>query len=93
MPLLPLRPGRLNDPSFLTEFRDLFSANLMDLITRPGSGYDSELGQTAKIVENFNEGSRLPRGNRDFDDRFVRICQDVRLSCDEIDILKSMWFS
>jgi len=92
MSLLPVRPGRLEDPAFLEEFREHIASELLDFVTSPtGGGYSS--ASASEIFDHFQSEARFPLGDTQVHDLFVRLCQDIRLTPDEIDELQSKWFS
>lgn len=91
MSVLPVRPGRLNDPDFHEAFRWFLHWALLEFVTSPGGGgYGS---QDTAVFDRFQKEAKLPRGDVQIQDLFVRLCQDIRLTPDEIDELQSRFFS
>ena len=91
MSVLPVRQGRLDDPDFHEAFRWFLHWALLDFVTSPsGGGYGS---QDPELFERFQKEAQLPIGDVQVQDLFVRLCQDIRLTPDEIDELRSKWFS
>ncbi len=92
MSLLPVRPNRLKDPAFLEVFREHIASELLEFVTSPmGGGYSS--ASSGKVFDRFRAENQLPLGDTQVQDFFVRLCQDIRLTPDEIDELRSRWFS
>lgn len=92
MSLLPVRPGRLSDEAFLEEFRKHTESELLDFLTSPaGGGYG--FSSASSVFDRWQNKAQLPLGDTQVRDWFVRLCQDIRLTPDEIDRLQSKWFS
>lgn len=92
MSLLPVRLGRLEDSAFLEEFRKHIESELLDFVTNPaGGGYG--FSTASNVFNRFQNEAQLPLGDIQIRDWFVRLCQDIRLTPDEIDELRSKWFS
>ena len=87
---LPVRSGRLEDPVFLEEFRLHIVSELLELVTHPGSGYGS---RASEIYTRFDNEGQLPLSDRLVDGMFVRCCQEISITPDEINQLQSQWFS
>ncbi|OGN07963.1 MAG: hypothetical protein A3C61_00855 [Candidatus Yanofskybacteria bacterium RIFCSPHIGHO2_02_FULL_39_10] len=90
MSLLPVRPGRLDDPVFLKDFREHVTLELLELLTDSGSKY---YGPRANIIfDCFQRDGILPAGDRLVNGMFIRCCQEIRLTHDETNKLIMDWF-
>ena len=90
MSLLPVRPGRLEDSSFLLELKRHIALELLELVTHPGSGYGDE---ATSIFDRFEKEGKLPFRDKLVNGMFCRCCQEIRLTPTEISELQSAWFS
>lgn len=88
MSLLPVRPNRVVDPTFRDEFRAVIARELEEILTRPGD-YGPEADE---IFKQFVNGGWLPRHDKTIMGRFIRCCQEIRLTPDEIWTLTCLWF-
>jgi hypothetical protein len=94
MSLLPVRPGRLKEPAFLEAFREYIASELLEFITNPNrGGYGESRARTNRVFDRFEREGQLPLADVQIRDLFIRLCQDIRLSPDEIDELLEKWFS
>lgn len=93
MSLLPVRPGRVEDLAFLEAFRERVASELLEFVTNPKSGGYSSVSRSSAVFDRFEKEVQLPIGDVQIYDLFVRICQDIRLTPDEIDELQARFFS
>ncbi len=90
MSLLPVRLGRLNDEAFLVAFRNRIESELLEEVTHPAAGYGPD---ASTVFNRFQSDGQLPLGDKLVRGMFVRCCQEIRLTSDEIEELQSRWFS
>lgn len=83
---LPLRPKEgIENKDFKEKLRAYVAESFLDLLTEPRSTTDTEL------YEHFLRGEKI-EPDISMRDRFVYVCQKIRLSVDEIDTLRNEWF-
>lgn len=90
MSLLPVRARRLSEVGFHKAFHVYIAEHLVEFVTAPGF---SSRHSSDDIVKRFEEEGVLPDDSEDLHSWFIRMCQEIRLNPDEIEILLYSYFA
>jgi hypothetical protein len=82
------RQSRAEDPVVIQKIREQFANEWEELVTKPGEFITEE---DFTYLDKIRNGEKVPSKHKWLRDKLVRICQDLRLTPEEIDQVQELF--